>query len=191
MLWIKLKQKSVVTNQKGNRTGQALIEFVLGLMIVISFFFFFMKMSATFVVGNFIHYATFMSARAYMSSQDDQQGSAEDVLRKMVQGRWKALVKPDSAASGSVPGGYVGQGSLYSPSLDNWNQGTTFAYNANLSIYPWSKNGQGITLKLTSESWMPREQNKDECATTKGKTQGAVSSAGIQNPSVEWDINGC
>ena len=66
MLCLKVEQKSEVMKKKGNRTGQALMEFVLGLMIVISFFFFFMKMSATFVVGNFIHYATFMSARAYI-----------------------------------------------------------------------------------------------------------------------------
>jgi len=192
MLCLKVEQKSEVRKQKKNRAGQALMEFVLGLMIVISFFFFFLKMSATFVVGNFIHYATFMSARAYMSSaktQGDQQTNAEKVLQQMVGGRWKALIKPDSAAAGSVPGGFIGAGSYAQddPSLDNWNQGATFAYTSKLSIYPWSKEGQGIDLKLTSESWMPREQSEGETKDTMSKITAQLAQAGVSNVQVEWD----
>lgn len=171
------------------------MEFVLGLMLVISFFFFFIKMAATFVVGNFIHYATFMSARAYMSSAKtvgDQQSNAEAVLQKMVGGRWKSLIKPDTNSSGSIPGGYVGPGPIFqeSPSEDFWNQGATFAFTSKLSAYPWNKDGQGIDLKLQSESWMPREESVDECMQTKGKVTAAVSGAGISGAQVEWD-NGC
>ena len=191
MLCLKVEQKSEVRKQKGNRAGQALMEFVLGLMIVISFFFFFLKMSATFVVGNFIHYATFMSARTYMSSratEGEQKDKAGEVLTKMVGGRWKALIKPDSGAAGSVPGGFVGQGTSFDPALDNWNQGTTFAYTSKLSIYPWSKEGQGIDLKLSSESWMPREQSEGETKDILGKVTGAVSGAGVVLTGVvEWD----
>lgn len=193
MLCLKVEQKSEVRTQKAHRAGQALMEFVLGLLIVISFFFFFMKMSATFVVGNFIHYATFMSARAYMSSSTDQQGNAEKVLKQMVGGRWKGLIKPDSGASGSVPGGFVGAGPIAQDnlSLDFWNQGVTFAYTSKLSIYPWSKEGQGIDLKLTSESWMPREESVSECNQTKTKVLSAISQGGVSGVVVEWDDNGC
>ncbi len=196
MLCTKVKQKSEVKKQKGNRAGQALMEFVLGLMIVISFFFFFLKMSATFVVGNFIHYATFMSARAYMSSaktQGDQQANAETVLQKMVGGRWKALIKPDAGASGTVPGGFVGAGAYAQDNfaLDYWNQGVTYSYTSKLSVYPWSREGQGVDLKLTSESWMPREQSVDECNQTKAKVLSALAQSGITNAAVEWDDNGC
>ena len=195
MLCTKVEQKSEVRKQKGNQAGQALMEFVLSLMIVISFFFFFIKMSATFVIGNFIHYATIMSARTYMSSaanQGEQQSRAEEVLRKMVGGRWKAIVKPDTNSAGSVPGGFVGVGQIAQESLsqDYWNQGTTFSYTSKLSVYPWSKEGQGVDLKLTSESWMPREQSVDECVQTKGRITSDLSSAGINSAMVEWD-NGC
>lgn len=196
MKCLKVEQKSEVRKQRQHPAGQAVMEFVLGLMIVISFFFFFIKMSATFVVGNFIHYATFMSARAYMSSantQGDQQANAEAVLQKMVGGRWKALIKPNAEASGSVPGGFVGAGNYAteSPALDNWNQGATFSYSSKLSIYPWSKEGQGIELKLTSESWMPREQSVNECNQTKAKVTAAIAQSGVIGSLVEWDDNGC
>ena len=195
MLCTKVEQKSEVRKQKGNRAGQALMEFVLSLMIVISFFFFFIKMSATFVIGNFVHYATFMSARAYMSSaatQGEQQSRAEEVLRKMVGGRWKAIVKPDTNSAGNVPGGFVGSGPIAQESMaqDFWNQGATFSYTSKLSVYPWSKEGQGVDLKLTSESWMPREQSVDECVQTKAKVTSELSNAGINGALVEWD-NGC
>jgi hypothetical protein len=193
MFCIKVEQKSEVRMQKGSRAGQALMEFVLGLMIVISFFFFFIKMSATFAVGNFIHYATFMSARAYMSSAKtpgDQQSNAETVLQKMVGGRWKALIKPDAAAAGSVPGGFVGPGPYAQDSLalDYWNQGVTYSYTSKLSIYPWSKEGQGIDLKLVSESWMPREQSESETLATKAVVEARIASAiGVGGLQVEWD----
>jgi len=197
-MWKKVKQKSAV-KEKGNRAGQALMEFILGLMIMISFFFFFMKMSGVFVIGNFIHYATFMSARAYMSSntnQGAQLSNGEDVLRKMVANRWKNMIKPDTNAGGSVPGGFVGSGPSAQDSLDTdfWNQGTTFSFNANLSMYPWNKDGQGVILKLSSESWMPREESEDECqnASMKGRILQSLSGAlpAIQAGDLELD-NGC
>ncbi len=196
MLCKKVKQKSEVTKKESHRAGQALMEFVLGLMVVISFFAFFIKMSATFAIGNYIHYATFMSARAYMSSaktKGDQQSNAEKVLKSMVGGRWKAIIKPDSNAAGSVPGGFVGTGPIAEDSglaLDNWNQGVTYSYASKLSVYPWNKEGQGIDLKLTSESWMPREESEDECNQTKSKVAAQIGSTGLSNVAVEWD-NGC
>ena len=196
-MWKKVKQKSAVGKNRGGRAGQALMEFVLGIMIMISFFFFFMKLSGVFVIGNFIHYATFMSARAYMSSaktQGAQQSNAEDVLRKMVAGRFNGIVNADSGATGSIPGGFIGEGPSYSAQLDSWNQGATFTYDANLSLYPWSKQGQGIVLKLTSESWMQREQSEDECknGTMAGKVLGSLSAGlpAIGAGDLELD-NGC
>lgn len=172
------------------------MEFVLGIMVVISFFAFFIKLSATFVIGNYIHYATFMAARAYMSSansQSDQQSNAEKVLRKMVNDRWKSMIKPDAESSGGVPGGFVGSGpyAVENPVAHFWNQGVTYGFTSKLSIYPWSKDGQSIELKLKSESWMPREQSVAECIQTKSKVVESISQAGINNAMVEWDENGC
>jgi len=196
-MWKKFKQKSSIEKKRKIQAGQALIEFVLGLMIVISFFAFFMKMSAVFVVGNFIHYATFMSARAYMSSdlnQGVQQANGETVLREMVQGRWSFLIKPDTSSTGNVPGGYVGSGPYAQESmqLDAWNQGTTYTYSANLSLLPWSKENQSVNLKLSSESWMPREQSSSECKASMANAVNSLSGAGVNISVSDLELdNGC
>lgn len=177
---------------KKSQSGQALIEFVLGLMIVISFFFFYVKMAAIFAVGNYIHYATFMAARAYSSgatSPDEQTANAEAVLQKMLVGRYKALLKPSSDSTGSIPGATVGGGQWFQEdaALDFWNQGVTYSYETKIALYPWSKGNQAITMKLTSESWMRKEDSEAECNAKKARIQGGVR---LPNIAVEWD-NGC
>jgi hypothetical protein len=177
---------------KKDDSGQALIEFVLGLMIVISIFFFYVKMAATFAVGNFIHYATFMSARAYSASAstvDQQIQNAESVLRSLLVGRWKALIKPGADSQGNVPGATVGPGPYFQEDSlrDFWNQGVTYSFETKLAFYPWSKGNQSIKLDLVSESWMRREESITECNETKRKVQSSIRVPGTE---VEWD-NGC
>ena len=94
-----------------NEEGQAMIEFILGLMIVISFFFFYVRMSALFAVGNYIHYATFMAARAYSSSaatQDDQTQNAASVIKTMLSGKYKTLITPKGGDGSSIKGVSIG-----------------------------------------------------------------------------------
>jgi len=185
--------------QQNREKGQAMIEFVFGLMIVISFFFFYVRMCAIFAVGNFVHYATFMAARAYQSSTqtpDEQTQNAASVLKTMLGGRFKTLIKGKGGDGTSIPGATIGAGPYYQqfPTEDYWNQGVTFEYTAKLALYPWSRNGQSIALDLTSESWMPREETTQECTDKKSKIQAALNSnGGISNVIVEWDnvYNGC
>ncbi len=186
MKWKKVKQ---------NQSGQAITEFVLGLMIMISFFFFFIKMAAVFVIGNYIHYATFMSARTYMASAsklETQKDNAEQVLRKMIAGRWKNIIKPDSnASSGAIPGGFVGKGQIMEDSpAESWNEGATYSFIAKMTMHPWNAQGELLELKLTSESWMPREQSEEECAATKQKIQTQIKSLVPNSKVMEWQ-NGC
>ncbi|MBC7396092.1 MAG: hypothetical protein H7333_01500 [Bdellovibrionales bacterium] len=171
-----------------------MIEFVLGLMIVISFFFFYIRMCAVFAIGNYVHYATFMSARAYMSSdsnKEKQKENATAVLQKMVEKRFQSLLSPKDG-DGSVKGATIGNGPYYdeSPSQDLWNQGVTFHYTSKLALYPWSRDKQSILLDLTSESWMPREEASDECEKTRATIEGSVGTAIRSDVKVEWD-NGC
>ena len=172
--------------------GQALIEFVLGLMIILSFFFFYVKMTAVFAIGNYVHYATFMAARAYASSdqsEDAQKQNAEGVMQKMVAGRWKAVIK-STGGNSAVPGVTIGGGSYYQAdaAADTWNQGVTYDFSTTLSFYPWSRTGQSVNLKLTSESWMEREESSDECKTKKDRVSGLLASAnGGSEVAVEWD----
>jgi hypothetical protein len=169
-------------------SGQALIEFVLGLMIVIAFFFFYVKMAAVFAVGNFIHYATFMAARAYSSSAetpDAQQRNAEAVIQKMLAGKWKPLLKP--TGGGTIPGATVGPGPYFNddPGADNWNQGVVYSYETKMSLYPWSRGNGAITMKLASESWIRREETESEARETLDKKiQAKITLPGVK---VEWD----
>jgi hypothetical protein len=197
MLWKNFKQY----RSKKKESGQALTEFVLGLMIVISFFFFYVKMAAVFAVGSFIHYATFMSARAYTASaanEEIQRVNAETVLQKMVGTRFKNILTGTECGAGcpaegmpQVVGARVGAGPFAQedPANNPWNQGVTYSYKAKLSLYPWNKENDSLNMKMVSESWMPREESEAECVQTKAKVQGMLGSNG-QNILVEWD-NGC
>jgi hypothetical protein len=190
MLWKNFRQK---IKKSPNEQGQAMIEFTLGLMIVISFFFFYVKMAAAFAIGNYVHYATFMAARAYSSSAatpDQQTQNAEAVLQKMVAFKWPAFVTPVNGDS-SVKGAHVGQGPLYDAQDNAWNQGASFSYDIKLSLYPWTTSGgNGFPkISLTSESWMAREESVQECTTKKATIAGLIKNVPAA-ASLEWD-NGC
>src|SRR6218665_931647 len=69
------------------RNGQSTIEFVLSFIMVLGFFLFFIQLSLFFAIGNYIHYSTFMAARAYFaagSDPNDQYTRAQNVLQGMV-----------------------------------------------------------------------------------------------------------
>lgn len=167
-----------------------MVEFVLGLMITISFFFFYVKMSAVFAIGNYIHYATFMSARALSSSaatEDAQLDSAQAVLESMVMGHFKNIIQARKEAI------VLGQGefSKANPVQDNWGQGVSYPFKAKLSLYPFSNQGQSIEMELTSNSFMPREDSADECLQKKGLIQKYISAKGkLNNIDLYWDNGG-
>lgn len=182
-------------NFRQNRCGQAITEFILGMMIMVSFFFFFIKMAVVFAIGNYVHYSTFMAARAYMSSAstiDAQEENGTQVLSQMLGGRWKKIIKPEGSG-GSIPGGYVGPGKIFADQpLNYWNQGATFSYSSKLELYPFSDEGIAVNLKLTSESWMPRDESRSETAEAVNKIKAAASgAASVQGgvSKVVWDEN--
>ena len=163
-------------------SGQALIEFILSMIFTMSFFFFFLKMSAAFAIANYIHYATFMAARAYSSSagsEADQKARGEMVLSKMAKGKFKGIIQE------SGPGAFVGEGPFAGEGPWNlWNQGATYSFKVKLSLYPWSRNQESILMDLTSESWMPRSVSVQECEGYKRALRLPPDAK------VEWD-NGC
>jgi hypothetical protein len=193
-LWKNFRQKQAF--RKSAECGQAILEFTLGLLITLSFFFFYVKLAAVFAIGNYIHYATFMASRAYSasnSSQAAQTQAATQVMQKMLGGRWKNLIKPTGGDGTSITGATIGGGPYYSqtPKENAWNQGVTFTYQSSLSFYPASSPGASIVMKLTSESWMLREQSDEEVCNQKLQTiQGQVSGNVRAPVQVEWD-NGC
>jgi Flp pilus assembly protein TadG len=169
-----------------SNAGQSVIEFVLGLMIVISFLFFYVKVSAVFAVGNYIHYATFMAARAFSSSAptlQDQEDRAREVMSKTVLGKFKSLIAPKEGDGLSI-----GAGQYYTedPLRQAWNTGVQFAFTSKVGLYPWSRKGQELKLDLVSESWMPRNVTEDEVERQRRKLEGG-SVIKIPNLHVEWD----
>jgi hypothetical protein len=166
-----------------SNAGQSVIEFVLGLMIVISFLFFYVKIGAVFAVGNYIHYATFMAARAFSSSApnpDDQEQRAREVMSRMVLGKFKSLIKPKGGEGVTVGAGPY----LEIDPKQLWNFGVTYAFTAQVGLYPWSRNGQHLKLDLVSESWMPREVTESEVSARIKALEGVIRVPGVR---VEWD----
>jgi hypothetical protein len=183
--------------KKLNEEGQSTIEFALTLILVMAFMLFYFQLGLLMGLGNYIHYATFMSARAYLSagsSPDDQVSRATYVLNAM-------LAKPNSTAdrfpsiargqpidgcqNPVAPGGCVGLGDNgYKGDGDrdlSWMQGVRYRFRGRLFILPLAglsaQSQQGFTtdvnsLTLTSESWLGREPTYSECSDDMGKLKG-------------------
>ena len=67
--------------------GQASIEFALMIMVAVFFSFFFLQLCFFLGFSSYVQYATFMSARAFLSAgptTDDQRDRADMVLRQMI-----------------------------------------------------------------------------------------------------------
>ena len=72
---------------RDSEAGQSTIEFALVLMLLMGFILFYLQLAMVMGFGNYVHYATFMSARAYLSasgSEPDQAERAKAVINQMV-----------------------------------------------------------------------------------------------------------
>src|SRR5438876_705444 len=106
-----------------NSKGQSTLEFALSLVLLLVFSFFVLQLTLLFGVGNYVHYATFMSARAYESSGPellDQTQRAREVITTMLKrtgnqsglDRWPGIVK--GLTNTGVPAGVeIGTGSQF------------------------------------------------------------------------------
>src|SRR5690606_25137860 len=86
MMAIKSRFKAAIRKQRGEE-GQSTVEFALTLVLLMAFILFFVQVSLMFAWGNYIHYATYMSARAYLAAGpnlEDQQTRARNVIVRMV-----------------------------------------------------------------------------------------------------------
>ncbi len=169
--------------------GQSTIEFALTLMLIAIFSLFYVQLSLVFAYGNFVHYATFMSARAYLASgptKADQAGRARDVIVKMLQrssgeagtGRFPSLGK--GFGPGNPPGFQVDDPPQYDPvNRDfSWMQGVRYTFRSRLFAVPLGRSsgtgggGSVNVVTLTSESWLGREPSYEECAEEMSERKG-------------------
>ncbi|MFZ9596498.1 MAG: TadE/TadG family type IV pilus assembly protein [Bdellovibrionia bacterium] len=155
-----------------DQRGQALIEFALSMLLFMSFFLFYFQLAMTFAFGSFAQYATFMSARAYLSagpSVEDQETRARDVIVRMLKksigasgvDRFPSIAR---GVEGEDPPGY--QLMRPNPSLV-WMTGVRYKFRSKVFVLPLAGSGSSKgavnSVTLTSESFLGRDPTAQEC----------------------------
>jgi hypothetical protein len=172
--------KFKILRGSSRESGQSLIEFAISIFLVFGMLFFFIQLALVLSWGNFVQYATFMSARAYLSggvSRSDQTQRAKDVLTRMVKrgvvsndDRFPMIAKGYQGDDDTVKGSSIGGGPTFDPgNYDlSWMQGVRYTFRSRLFVLPIGRPGatpdasKGQAI-LTSESWLGRDPTYQEC----------------------------
>jgi len=170
-----------------NRRGQSTLEFALAIILILGFSFLFLKVSLLYAYGNYVHYATFMSARALLSSSDskaDQEERAKTVLietlRRGVNNsgteRWPFMGTGYSRqkTATDVEGAEIGEGNQFrsGDTAFSWQVGVRYRFRSKLFIIPLGINPRDNVIELTSESWLGRDVSDEECRDYLSETIG-------------------
>ncbi len=139
--------------RRKNEEGQVIVEFLLVFSMIATLIFLFVQMSWGIAYGHYVHYATFMSSRAYLASnatKGDQTANAAAVLTQMVKSGGKDIfpflapsrVGGDRDASGPEPvkGAMIGSHPEFKPNsrLYSWAEGVQFNFNLRMFLLPIS-----------------------------------------------------
>lgn len=172
-------------------SGQSLVEFALSIFLVFGLLFFFVQLSLVLSWGNYVQYATFMSARAYLSggvSKSDQTQRAKDVLIRMVKrgslsnaDRFPMIAQGFGGDDDTVKGSSIGGGPTFDPgNYDlSWMQGVRYTFRSRLFVLPVGRPGappdasKGQAV-LTSESWLGRDPTYQDCLATMRQLKGQI-----------------
>jgi hypothetical protein len=155
--------------------GQAVIEFCLTIIMLFAFVLFFIQLTLMMAFGNYAHYATFMAARAYLSSGPDDQDQADRARQVIVQ-----MLKKSQAAAGvdkwafiakGVGGGDPGGFQLDASQTDDsnpdfsWLHGVRYKFKSRLMMIPLAgrPDGSANSVTLQSESWLGKEPSYSKC----------------------------
>lgn len=176
--------------ERKSEQGQATVEFALMMTLLLGFTFFFFQLSLVFAWGNYVHYATFMSARAYLSAgptRQDQIDRAKTVASRTLKrgagmsdvDRFPSIAK--GVGAGELTGLQINPPSQFNPSdrAYSWMEGVRYAFRSRLFLIPFAGSssdnaapqrqlagGQAASanaVELTAESWLGREPAHDEC----------------------------
>jgi len=143
-----------------NRKGQTAVEFTLICLVVFFFLIFFLSLAIVLVLSQYMDYATFMAARTYKAAHGDrgsQVAKAQEVF--------EAYVSP-VRVSGLVRNVSSLQFIKVNPGdRANLSEGVRVNYDLNLFYLPplFAKNKVDSVISLTSESFLGRDPNFDEC----------------------------
>jgi hypothetical protein len=170
--------------RKMGNIGQSTIEFALVLIFLMSIIFFFLQMCFVFAYGNYVHYATFMAARAYLSagpSIDDQEARATAVITKMLKRsggfgeRFPSIAQGVASQDEATPPGLSVKPPPQFVDGDrnfSWLQGVRYTFKSRLFLLPFgtSQGGSNSTNSVTfsSESWLLRDPSTADCVNYMG-----------------------
>ena len=182
--------------------GQATTEFALTLILIMAFILFFVQFSLVMAWGNYVHYATFMSARAYLSAgptDEDQEQRAEAVAIRMLKrsgetgrDRYPVIgegVSENDTGASQVTGLFVKEPDDYydrKSKNSSWMEGVRYTFRSKVFMMPLagssrSPSGTGATKKdatnsvtLTSESWLGKDPSAESCRAYMQKVKGLV-----------------
>jgi Flp pilus assembly protein TadG len=154
--------------KKGER-GQVLIEFLIVSTMIFTLIFVFVAIAWGIAYGHYVQYATYISARAYLSSnttQQDQATAAADTLRSMVMRGQSEMISflakarrgdDRDAAMGAelVPGASIGTHPQSVVRMNSrkysWAEGVQYNYSLRLFLLPlagWMvKEGKGTNIQ--------------------------------------------
>lgn len=176
-----IKTKRRTQNQK----GQATLEMIFALTILLGMIFFQVQVALVLAFGNYVQYATFMAARAYQSaggSEQDSMERARAVLVAMLKknagqagvDRWPAIAK-GVGGDDVVKGAEIGlapEASNAGPGASSWMQGVRYTFQSRLFFFSLEKDGGSSasnsrqpagSVTLKSESWLGRDPANDAC----------------------------
>ncbi len=169
----------IKNDKKKKQSGQSFIEFILALFAFFTVAFMYVQVSVSFGVQNYLQYATFLSARAYLAGydqKDQQKKSAQSYMKDFLLSEngnaFNSFAKAVETGNSDVPGVKIGDGpkmaTLGSENarLQNWMQGVTYTFKSRLYMMPILKSktaGMGNNITLESQSWLGREPTKEDC----------------------------
>lgn len=157
--------------------GQATIEFALAMVLMMGVLLFFVQLALFMAYGSYVHYATFMAARAYLAAgadEDNQMTRARDTaVRLLKKGpaqpgieKYPSIAKGEGG-TGDVPGLTLGPASQYKARDRDfsWLQGVRYEFRGNLSSVPVLGPKNTVSLMtLVSESYLGKEPSYTSCS---------------------------
>lgn len=161
--------KRYVRRKVKDESGQAIVEFLVVCAVIFTMMFLFVQIAWGIAYGHYVHYATFMASRAYLSAgivKEAQTSAAGDVLSQMLKGGVGKDILPfvgkareggdrDTQGPEPVAGAMVGthpeaQAREHSRAY-SWAEGVQYNYELNLFLLPiasfMSKDGEGKTIQ--------------------------------------------
>jgi hypothetical protein len=152
---------------KKNEEGQVIVEFLIVFGMILTLIFLFVQMCWGIAWGHYVHYSTYMAARAYLAAgttQGDQTTAAGAYLSQTVKSGGKDVFpflapsrsggERDATGAEPVPGAMVGENPTAigkeNSRLYSWAEGVQYNFNLKMFLLPISaaisNGGQGQSI---------------------------------------------